>query len=55
MKLITKESNGDEVQCDECYSYVDEAIELGEEYYFASKTAIICKSCLEKALNLFNK
>ena len=38
--------------CDECGKDSDVLIQLGQELYYESATACICKDCLDKAIKL---
>ena len=40
--------------CNECGGEVEDLVEIGEEPDYESATAIVCKSCIEKALLLFS-
>jgi hypothetical protein len=40
--------------CNECEKEMIPVVELGEEYYYDSSTATICRECLEKALALIS-
>ncbi len=42
------------IRCNECDNYTDFAIQVGEEPDYESRTACLCKSCFNKAINLFN-
>ena len=42
-----------DIRCDECYSHVESAMQVGEEPDYESATALICKPCLLKALEDF--
>ncbi len=39
--------------CNECDNSYDEVVQVGEKPDVESNTVELCKSCLEKALNLF--
>lgn len=41
--------------CDECGNSVHTAVEIGEEPCYESATAIICRACLEKAIQLIDE
>lgn len=38
--------------CDECGTYADPLVQLGQEPDYDSSTATICVPCIQKALNL---
>lgn len=41
------------ITCDECKASVTEAVEVGEEQAYESRTATLCRACLMKAAALF--
>lgn len=52
-KIIGNKSWVEKKLCDECGKSSWETVRLGEEPDYESRTATICKRCLQKALALF--
>jgi len=43
------------VGCDECGEKIEVGVQIGEEPYCESATAIICRDCLTKAVKLIGE
>lgn len=51
-RIIGSGQNWTRIRCDNCSNDVDAAILLGQEPYYDSPTAVVCRSCLQEALQL---
>lgn len=57
MKLLTKEDVGanlGRLVCSECYNSATTVIQLGDDPDYMEETANICRSCIIKALHIFD-